>query len=233
MPIAIDQRYPFSFPLLPNDYPFPAGHQIGVVIVGSYRDYGTTASNTAANIALSLQDSRISLPVVGGGAALAAAGLSAGEPTTTTVTDSADTLTATVAGTSPALAAQPLPADLMAEALSKADFADFTKLGVPTGNVQFKDGGQPLGGPVPLVGGVAKAPAAGLSGGSHLITAEYVGEGAYSASASAGVSHLVPVSSTASGTVPATLSLALGAPASFGAFAPAWGRSTTRPRPRP
>ena len=46
-PIVAGQRYPFSFPLLPNDYTFPAGHQIGVVIVGSYRDYGTTASTTA------------------------------------------------------------------------------------------------------------------------------------------------------------------------------------------
>src|SRR3954447_19877396 len=49
-PIVAGTRYPFSFPLLPNDYTFPAGHQIGVVIVGSYRGYGTTASTTAANI---------------------------------------------------------------------------------------------------------------------------------------------------------------------------------------
>ena len=41
-PIVADQRYPFSFPLLPYDYTFQPGHQIGVVIVGSFRDYGTT-----------------------------------------------------------------------------------------------------------------------------------------------------------------------------------------------
>ena len=87
-PIVAGQRYPFSFPLLPYDYTFQAGHQIGVVIVGSYRDYGTTASTTAANITFSLKDSRISLPIVGGGAAAKAAGISAGEPTTTTIAGS-------------------------------------------------------------------------------------------------------------------------------------------------
>ncbi|WP_051324432.1 CocE/NonD family hydrolase [Candidatus Solirubrobacter pratensis] len=230
-PIVAGRRYPFSFPLLPDDYTFPAGHRIGVVIVGSYRDYGTTASTTAANITLSLQNSRIVLPIVGGGAAVAAAGVAGGEPTTTTLADGGDTLTATVAGTSAALAAQPLPADLMGEALRSADFAGFTKLGVPTGAVQFKDGGRPLGAPVPLVGGVATLPTPPLGGGSHLITAAYVGEGAYARSESAGVSHLVPVTAAVGGAVPATLALTLGAPASFGAFAPGtagdYGAATT------
>jgi X-Pro dipeptidyl-peptidase len=152
-PIDADTRYPFSFPLLPQDYTFQAGHQIGVVIVGSYRDYGTTASTTAANITFSLKDSRIDLPIVGGGAAALAAGISGGEPTTTVLSDAgstvaggAATFTATVTGNDAgALTASPLPADLMAEALSKADFANFTKLGEATGFVQFKDGGRLLG----------------------------------------------------------------------------------------
>ena len=38
---------------------------------------------------------------------------------------------------------------------------------------------------------------------------------------------------SAGGTVPATLALTLGAPASFGAFIPACRGSTPRPRPRP
>src|SRR5262249_34443760 len=63
-PIDANTRYPFSFPLLPNDYTFKAGHQIGVVIVGSYTSYGTTTSSTKANITFSLKDSRISLPIV-------------------------------------------------------------------------------------------------------------------------------------------------------------------------
>jgi hypothetical protein len=48
-----------------------------------------------------------------------------------------------------ALSGSALPGDLMAEALSKADFDGFTKLGVAGGSVQFLDGGQPLGAPVP------------------------------------------------------------------------------------
>jgi hypothetical protein len=106
----------------------------------------------------------------------------------------------------------------MGEALRPSDMAGFTKLGIPTGAVQFLDGGLPLGNPVALSGGVAKLSSAGLGGGSHQISARYVGEGAYNASTSAEVTHLVPVNSTVGGNVPATLALALGGPASFGAF---------------
>ena len=226
-PIVADQRYPFSFPMLPHDYTFPAGHQIGIVIVGSYRDYGTSTSNTAAAITFSLQDSRVVLPIVGGGPAAIAAGFSGGEPTTTTVSDGGQTvvgapatLKATVTGNDAALTGAPLPGALMAEALRKADFDGFTKLGTPTGSVQFFDGGVALGAPVALVGGVATLTTSALGGGSHLITASYLGEGAYVASDGPGVSHLVGVQSSPSGTVPATLSLTLGAPASFGAFTP-------------
>jgi X-Pro dipeptidyl-peptidase len=226
-PIVAGERYPFSFPLLPYDYTFQAGHQIGVVIVGSYRDYGTTASNTGAAITFSLKNSRISLPIVGGGAAALAAGVSGGEPTTTTLTGGPQTLagapatfTATVTGNDAALTAAPLPPDLMAEALRRSDFEDFTKLGTATGSVQFYDGGLPLGAPVALSDGVAKLTTSALSGGSHQISARYLGEGGYDASSSAEITQLVGVPGSAGGTVPATLSLTLGAPATFGAFTP-------------
>jgi X-Pro dipeptidyl-peptidase len=224
-PIVAGQRYPFSFPLLPNDYTFGAGHRIGVVIVGSYRDYGTTASNTAANITFSLKDSRISLPIVGGGAAALAAGISGGEPTRTAIADTGSSFVATVAGNEPA--ASPLPAELMAEALSKADFAGFTKLGTVSGAVQFLDGGLPLGEPVPLVDGVATLPVPVLGGGSHQISARYLGEGAFDASTSAELTRLVPVNGDVGGTVPATLALTLGGPASFGAFTPGVAKDYT------
>ncbi len=38
-PMTPGQLHEISFPLLPNDYVFAAGNQIGVVIVGSYRSY--------------------------------------------------------------------------------------------------------------------------------------------------------------------------------------------------
>ena len=217
-PIVPDQRYPFSFPMLPYEYTFQPGHQIAVVIVGSYSGYGSTSSNTAAAITLSLQKSRVVLPIVGGGAAAKAAGISAGAPTTTALADAPNEVTATVTGNDAALTGQPLPPDLMGESLPAAGMAGFTKLGIPTGAVQFLDGGLPFGSPVVLNGGVAKISTASLGGGSHQISAQYIGEGAYSASTSAEVSHLVPVNSTVGGTVPATLALTLGGPASFGAF---------------
>src|SRR4051812_37960425 len=178
-PIVADQRYPFSFPLLPYDYTFPVGHQIGVVIVGSYRDYGTTASNTGAAITFSLKSSRVTLPIVGGGAAALAAGISGGEPTTTVISSAGQTVlggpatfTASVTGNDAALTGAPLPADLMAEALRKAEFDNFTKLGTVGGSVQFYDADTPLGAPVALDStGVAKLTTSSLSGGSHQITA--------------------------------------------------------------
>ena len=108
----------------------------------------------------------------------------------------------------------------MAEALSKADFDGFTKLGAAHGTVQFLDGGQPLGAPVALAGRRGDAPGAALGGGSHQISARYLGEGGLAASTSAELTRLVPVTGEVGGSVPATLALTLGAPASFGAFTP-------------
>jgi X-Pro dipeptidyl-peptidase len=110
-PIVADQRYPFSFPMLPYEYTFQPGHQIAVVIVGSYSGYGSTSSNTGAAITLSLQKSRVVLPIVGGGEAAKAAGISAGAPTTTTLADAPNEITATVTGDDAALTGQPLPPD--------------------------------------------------------------------------------------------------------------------------
>jgi X-Pro dipeptidyl-peptidase len=226
-PIVANTRYPFAFPLLPQDYTFKAGHQIGVVIVGSYRDYGTTASTTAAAITFSLQDSRIVLPIVGGGAAAVSSGLAAGgEPTTTALTDAGQSLaggpatfTAAVGSTDAAENPPALP-EFFGEALRAGDVAGFTKLGTPTGQVQFTDAGSPLGAPVPVVDGVATLTTSALSGGSHVIAAHYLGEGGFDPSASGDVSHVVGVPAAVGGNVPATLSLTLGTPAAFGAFTP-------------
>ena len=65
-PLVVGQAYDFTFPMLPEDFVFPTGHRIGVVIVGSYPGYGSQADTTAATITLDLQQSRISLPIVGG-----------------------------------------------------------------------------------------------------------------------------------------------------------------------
>jgi hypothetical protein len=55
--------------------------------------------------------------------------------------------------------------------------------GTPTGNVQFKDNGTNLGGPVSLNGsGVATVITAALTVGTHVITAEYAGTATFGAS---------------------------------------------------
>jgi X-Pro dipeptidyl-peptidase len=64
----------FDFPLLPQDYVFPAGHRIGLVVFGSYSGYGSVAEQNRAVITLNVTDSLLDLPVVGGKQALARAG---------------------------------------------------------------------------------------------------------------------------------------------------------------
>ena len=65
----------FTFPLLPQDYVFPAGHRIGLVLVGSYSGYGSQADQNRATISLNVTDTLVDLPVVGGKQALVRAGL--------------------------------------------------------------------------------------------------------------------------------------------------------------
>src|SRR6476619_6428337 len=64
--------YTFGFPLIGNDYVFPAGHRVGVVVVSTYRDYGgfsTFAAPDTPAVTIDTHLSKIDLPVVGGGAA--------------------------------------------------------------------------------------------------------------------------------------------------------------------
>ena len=69
------EEYYFDFPLLPEDYVVKAGHRLAFVVVGSYPGYGSTADQTRANITINLTKTTLELPVVGGEAALKAAGL--------------------------------------------------------------------------------------------------------------------------------------------------------------
>ncbi len=54
-------------PLWTNDYTFRAGHRIGIVVVGTFRDYSTVVKTTPAPAyTVNVSDSRLQLPVVGG-----------------------------------------------------------------------------------------------------------------------------------------------------------------------
>jgi X-Pro dipeptidyl-peptidase len=76
------QQYDFTIPLLPEDYVFEAGHQIGVVLVSSYSQYSSRTTQDdpngavpRANITVNGRFSKVLLPIVGGEAAALAAGL--------------------------------------------------------------------------------------------------------------------------------------------------------------
>ena len=75
VPLVPGKDYNFDFPLLPEDYVFKPGHRIGVIVVASYPSYSSLADQTRANIELSTKLSRVTLPIVGGRAAAAEAGL--------------------------------------------------------------------------------------------------------------------------------------------------------------
>ena len=74
-PLIAGQEESFTFPLLPQDYVFAAGHRIGLVLVGSYSGYGSQADQNRATISLNVTETLFDLPVVGGKQALSRAGL--------------------------------------------------------------------------------------------------------------------------------------------------------------
>ena len=74
-PLVAGQEASFTFPLLPQDYVFPVGHRIGLVLVGSYSGYSSQADQNRATISLNVTETLFDLPVVGGKNALTRAGL--------------------------------------------------------------------------------------------------------------------------------------------------------------
>ena len=74
-PLVPDTEDWFRFPLLPQDYVFPAGHQIGIVVIGSFSGYSSIADQNRATITLDLNETSVELPVVGGQQALKDAGI--------------------------------------------------------------------------------------------------------------------------------------------------------------
>jgi X-Pro dipeptidyl-peptidase len=81
-PLVPGETYEFSFDLYPTDYIFEEGHQIAVVIVSSYRTLlcpgeapGCNAPNeNRPTVTLNVNNSRVTLPIVGGVQAAESAG---------------------------------------------------------------------------------------------------------------------------------------------------------------
>jgi X-Pro dipeptidyl-peptidase len=74
-PMTPGRLYDIEFPMMPNDYLFPAGNRIGVVLVGSYRSYSAVRLQSRPTITVDTKLSRIELPIVGGDRAAREAGI--------------------------------------------------------------------------------------------------------------------------------------------------------------
>jgi X-Pro dipeptidyl-peptidase len=77
-PVTIDQKYRFTFPSMPTEHIFAAGHRVGIVIVGNLSGY--IAETRGTEITLDTRLSRVTLPLHGGYGAALAAGLVAPGP---------------------------------------------------------------------------------------------------------------------------------------------------------
>jgi X-Pro dipeptidyl-peptidase len=100
---------PTAFPitLLPNDYTFPAGHQIGVILVANYTGYSSIKGTAGTTVTMDTRASTITLPVTGGAAAAIASG--GFDNVTPTFTVPGDQAVATAAGASSAVATWAAP----------------------------------------------------------------------------------------------------------------------------
>lgn len=87
--------------------------------------------------------------------------------------------------------------------------------GTPTGLVQFKDAGNPIGAPVALVGGTASYSTTALILGAHPITADYLGDGDFVVSAGALPTQTVNKAETTTTVVSSTNPSLFGQPVTF------------------
>jgi X-Pro dipeptidyl-peptidase len=192
----VGTKYEFKFRILPTDYVVPAGHQIGVILLANY-SMGVSGTRGTA-ITVDTKNSKISLPVTGGGAALTAAGALG-----------ADTTAPVVGGT---------PADMT---LESTDATGLTVTYTPPTATDTQD-------PNPTVSCV---PASGtkFAVGTTKVTctATDANGNATQTSFNVTVKFVNKADGGVSGSVPATLSLTLGAPPAFGAFTPGVAKDYT------
>jgi hypothetical protein len=75
-PTTVSIGAPTVFPitLLPNDYTFATGHQIGVILVANYTGFASVRGTTGATVTMDTKASTVTLPVTGGSAAAIASG---------------------------------------------------------------------------------------------------------------------------------------------------------------
>jgi X-Pro dipeptidyl-peptidase len=74
-PVTIGAPTRFTWPMLPEDFTFAAGHRVGIVIGANFSGYGSTNGMTQTDVTIDTKLSKIKLPLVGGYSAAVAAGL--------------------------------------------------------------------------------------------------------------------------------------------------------------
>ncbi len=188
-PVTIDQEYHFKFPTMPTEHVFKAGHQIGIIIGGTNTSQASSSgSNNNVPVTLNTRMSRVILPIKGGYSALASAGGTDAE---------------TVA---PVLGA--VPADISTTTTASTGTAVTFTLPTATDNED----------PNPVV---TCDPASGSNFAVGTTTVTCVAKDANGNTSepktfNVAVTWINSAGSTVGGSVPATLGLTLGAPASFG-----------------
>ena len=79
-PVTIDEKTQFSFPTMPTEHTFKAGHRIGIIVTGhligqtSAIEGGPAATNGSV-ITVDTSTSKMMLPIVGGRQAALKAGV--------------------------------------------------------------------------------------------------------------------------------------------------------------
>jgi X-Pro dipeptidyl-peptidase len=187
-PAVPGTKYEFKFQTLPTDYTFPAGHQIGIVIVANYSSFSSVNGTTGATVTVDTKNSKVLLPVTGGTTAADAAGVTP------------DTTAPALAVSAPATVNS---TDSTGTTVSYTATATDTQDSAPT---------------------VSCTPGSGTKfavGTTHVTcTATDANGNATTKAFDVVVQFVNQQDGGAGGSVPATLALTLGTPATFGAFTP-------------
>jgi X-Pro dipeptidyl-peptidase len=193
-PVVPGTKYEFEFPVLPTDYTFPAGHQIGVVVLATFSSfsYSTNPPNgtRGATVSVDTKNSKVILPITGGAQAATDSGGFVADTTAPVVTPAPD------------------------QTFYTGDSTGATVNYTPPTATDTQD-------PNPTV---SCSPAAGTKFGigTTLVTctATDANGNATTTTFNVTVRFAASAPGDVSGSVPATLSLTLGQPAAFGIFTP-------------
>jgi X-Pro dipeptidyl-peptidase len=185
------QKYEFKFPILPTEYTFPAGHQVGVVLLANY-SMGT-AGTRGAVVTVDTKASKVILPITGGGTSAAATEGFVADTTIPTIGPAPANINTTTTDPTGLIVnyTPPTATDSQdAAPVVTCSKASGTKFVVGTTTVTCT--------------------AADANGNAAADTRTFT----------VTVVDITTATGEAGGSVPATLSLTLGTPAAFGAFTP-------------